>query len=112
MAQQHRSLYVLFLFERGEEAFDVVPKIGTTATIRNMAVSPFFPLKGYWSDPPPPSGVKVMGLYNVGNTYYVYTHTHTSSFTLKSVWTRFIYIYTYVVYIRCRGIIVPVVLYI
>jgi hypothetical protein len=53
-----------------------------------------------------------MGLYNVGNTYYVYTHTHTSSFTLKSVWTRFIYIYTYVVYIRCRGIIVPVVLYI
>jgi hypothetical protein len=53
MAQQHRSLYVLFLFERGEEAFDVVPEIGTTATIRNMAVSPFFPLKGYWSDPPP-----------------------------------------------------------
>ena len=36
---------------------------------------PFFPSKAIGLTPP--SGVKVMGLYNVGNTYYVYTHTHT-----------------------------------
>ena len=37
----------------GAEAFDGVPKIGTTATIRNMAATFFASLKGYWSDPSP-----------------------------------------------------------